>query len=414
MLARRTLLRLLGTAGLAGAPALRPVAAAGLGEGGPPSGPALQLLSPGPTGVATYNQLLGPQPFTARIADEAMRVRAERVRFTGIAPGMRNVAIVIAGAWTMAVPDAEGRFAAMVDLTGAARGPLVVDVYAWDAPPDVHTFKVALNLRVHLFVQDGRDASPPVERPPGHPAHGRSLIWAEPFTALSRERWFLGPKPDGQEFGAALFAPEPVGDVYGVFDGFLRLRARHCPDLQDPRGWGRTWVSGQLSSAFPDGLASGAFRTGHFEARMMLPAGPGAWSSFWLLDQASIRAGEEAGAVEIDVFEGYGHATTSYVATTHDWPPPAAKGTGYRRQQRNVTGLPDAALGFHDYGVTVTQDEIVFTFDGTETMRTGLFRRERVSPFFMLLTLAMSHDWPIVVPPSGYYDLWVDHVRVYS
>lgn len=377
---------------------------------------SLQLMAPGPTSVATYNQVEGPKAYTAGIDDAAMRVRPGPVPFAGVARGLRSVAVVVQGAWTIATPDAQGLFRTQVDLSKAPAGPLVVDVYGWDVPPDTHAYKVALNLRIHLFVAGGRSATPSADRPAGHPAHGRKLVWEDRFDRLSPEVWHAGPKPDGQEYGAAAFMRfgAEEADPYKVMDGFLRLRASHRPGRSDPAGWNRAWVTGHLSSGFPDGSASAAFRKGYFEVRMLLPSGAGAWPSFWLLDQHGIRNSAADGAVEIDVIEGYGHSPTSYVATQHDWPPPSAKGKGYRRTQRNITGLPDYSVAFHDYGVEITDDEVIFYHDGLEKFRAPLYRKETVSPFFVMLALAMSHDWPIMVPPSGYYDLWVDHVRIYQ
>ena len=327
---------------------------------------------------------------------------------------MHNVAIVTGGRWTTVQPDRDGRFEATIDFAGAPRGPTVVDVYAWDAPPDTPRYTVSLNLRVVLFVGDGRDGTPPTDRPAGHPAHGRALVWSDDFDTLALDRWQTGPKPDGQEFGLAVLAQakDPRFDPYLVRDGFLRIRARHFPDLVDPNGWGRKWITGQLSSAFPDGHASGAFRTGYFEARMLLPAGPGAWPSFWLLDQNGITRAAQDGAVEVDIMEGYGHATTSYVTTLHDWPPPGTTPVP-KPAQRNVTGLPPYDWAFHEFGCEITEREAIVYFDGVERFRAPLPRAGTVSPFFMLMTMAMSHDWPISVPPSGSYDLWIDYVRVY-
>lgn len=327
---------------------------------------------------------------------------------------MRNVAIVVAGAWTLAVPDADGRFSAVVDLSRAANGPLTVDVHAWDTPPNNHAYKTALNLRVHLFVEGGGNGTPPPQRPQGHPAYGRTLVWSETFDTLSPKVWHAGPKPDGQEYSAAAFLGyrSPEASPYTIQDGFLRIRARYNAQRIDPAGFGRKWTTGHLSTGFPDGSVVAGFRKGYAEVRMMLPAGHGCWPSFWLLDQNSIRNSARDGAVEIDVIEGYGHATQSYVATAHDWPPPPNT-AGHPIKQRNITGLPDYSLGFHDYGVEITEKELIFYFDGQEKFRAPLFRAASQSPFFLMLTLAISQDWPVMVPPAGYYDLWIDQVRIY-
>ncbi|MBX9932018.1 MAG: glycoside hydrolase family 16 protein [Methylobacterium sp.] len=373
----------------------------------------LQLTSPGPTGVSVHNQISGPAPSTVSIADAAMRVRSAPTPIVGIAKGLRTVAVVVGGKWHVVVPDAEGHFSATVDLTNAERGPLVIDVHGWDTLPDNHNYKAAINLRIHVFVERLAQPAAAEARRAGHPASGRRLVWSDEFDGLAKETWHLGPKPDGQEYGAAAFATNNDVGSYTAMDGFLRIRASHQPNFKDERGWNRKWVTGHLSTGFPDGSARAAFRKGYFEARMLVPAGPGCWSSFWLLDQHGIRTSNTNGAVEIDVIEAYGHSNTSYVATEHDWPPPSAGSKGYRRAQKNLTGLPDLTLGFHDYGVEITDDDTIYYFDGKEVFRAPLYRKDTVSPFFLMLTLAMSHDWPIVVPPSGYYDLWIDRVRVY-
>jgi beta-glucanase (GH16 family) len=387
-----------------------------------PGGPAtadathsLQLLSPGPTSLATHNQALAQKAYTASIEDSAMMVSGDTHVFRGRALGMRNVAIVINGTWTVAVPDATGAFSALVDLSKIARGPLVVDVHAWDAPPDTHVYSVALSLRVHLFISRADVDEPAIQHPVEHPAHGRRLIWEEPFDQLSADRWYAGPKPDGQEYGVAAFLPFQSSEAnpYRVIDGFLRIRASHRPDRKDPVGLGRTWITGHLSSGFPDGTLRAGSRKGYFEARMMFPAGPGTWPSFWLLDENSILSSAKDGAVEIDVVEGYGHSQTSYVATEHDWPPPSTPGS-HKLAQHNVSNIGDLSLSFHDYGVDITDDTVIFYFDGMEKFRTPLFRRDSLSPFFIMLTLAISHDWPVDIPPSQYYDLWVDRVRIFE
>ncbi len=387
---------------------------------------SLQLLRPGPTSISVHNQAKGIEPWTVAISDKDATIPAGLVTFEGIARwqrsacparGMQNVAIARAGKpWVQAIPDADGKFSAKIDFSDAPQGPQIVDVYAWDTKPDNSNYTVSLNLRATLFVENGRDDTPPAIAPKGHPAHGMKLIFEDQFETLSPKTWYAGPKPDGQEYGAAVFKgyDEPARNPYAVQGGFMRIRASFDPGLQDPKKWDRKWYTGHLSTGFPDGSASVAFRTGYAECRMLMPAGHGCWPSFWLLDQHGITNSEKVGAVEIDVIEGYGHDTSAYMATLHDWPPPSANAKSHPFSQKHVTGLGDYAWAFHTLGCAVTDTEVIYYWDGVEKFRTPLYRAKTVSPFFLMLTLAMSHDWPIKVPPSGYYDLWFDYVRVYE
>lgn len=411
----RTVLRGLGV--LLVATALPRVAVAGAG-----GEPLLQLLSPGPTGVATHNQLSAAQPTTVSIDDTAAAVQPGPRVIRGIARGMKNVAVVVpaGGPWTMAQPASDGTFEASVTIPDEA-GPMAVDVLAWNSPPNDPKYTVELKLRAVLFVEANRKLAAPL--PATHPAAAMRLVWseefAEPLSASSASTrnatWFVGGKPSasGAQYSDALFvAADDPRKPFFQKPGFLRIRATHAPDMGDPSGWKRTWWSGHLSTGFPDRSASVELREGYVEARMMLPAGPGAWPAFWLLDSDNTPAQSSYGPVEIDVMEGYGRDPTAYMATEHRWPRPGSDDPPHIASQARVSvkGNPNA---FHDYGVQLTRTDVIWFFDGQEVYRAPLYRAEQVSPFFLMLDLGMGGGWPIASPPAGYYDLWIEHVRVY-
>lgn len=388
------------------------------------SGPAqsLQMLSPGPTGVSTHNQREGPAPYTVAISDEAAQVLPGKQTFRGVAKGMRNVAVVCpaGGEWRMVQPAEDGSFSVEVDIPDVT-GPTPVDVFSWDSPPNDPNYRASINARVDLFVVGSPRARAEAALPPGHPAAGMRLVWSDEFdgplsVSGSRHRdatWFMGGKPSatGSQYSDAFFvSATDRRDPFYIKDGFLRIRATHT--YPEPGRPGPSWWSGHLSTGFPDESASIEFRRGYAEVRMKTPLGQGAWPAFWLLDSASTLPSRPYGAVEIDAVEAYGHDITFYMATQHRWPG-AERNEPYAHNQKGVDA-GNIANGFNRYGVKLTDAEVVWFFNGTEVHRAPLFRHDVVSPFFIMLDLAMGGGWPIVSPPAGYYDLWVDYVRVYE
>lgn len=386
-----------------------------------PTAYSIQLVSPGPTGVAMTEEGRSNQSRTVSITDVLAEVQPGWQVFRGVAKGMRNVAVVCpaGGKWHMAQPNEDGSFTVTV-LVPEANGPLPVEIHAWDRNDS--TFTTNLTARTHLFVTKGRDVMPAVPSSAEGPAKDMKLVWSDEFAGPlsatgSSERnatWYAGGKPSatGSQYSDAYFTPDYQGlSPFTIRDGFLRIRATHAPDMVDPTGWKRRWWSGHLSTAFPDGTASAAFRKGYAEVRMMMPAGAGTWPAFWLLDTASIAPKSPRSTVEVDVVEGYGHDSDAYMATLHLWPPPGSTKHQEVAMRVRQGGLANA---FHRYGIRLTDREAIWYFDDTEVFRRPLFEAETASPFFLMVNLSIGGGWPAPVPPSGYYDLWVDYVRLYE
>lgn len=251
---------------------------------------------------------------------------------------------------------------------------------------------------------------------------GMKLVFSEDFngSTLDTSKWFAGPKPEGDsgQWGGAYFVKQDdprFKDVYHLEDGKLRIRAFYDQNFNDPNRWGRKWYSGQISSAFPGGRLTGSARKGYFVARMKMPSIPGAWSAFWMLNTTSIARGRVSGAVEIDVVEAYGHDRSNYMTTIHNWQP-QAKSDGADKNTAGKLGGASLTDDYHDYAVLVTDDEVIWYFDEIEIFRHSLFRANDITlgKFFVLLDLAISQDWPVVIPESKYIDLYIDSVRIYS
>lgn len=384
----------------------------------------LQLISPGPTGLSTHNQKAGAAPYTVSIDDRAADVTPGRRTIRGVAKGMRNLAVICPAGrdWSMTQPADDGTFSVDVTIPDEA-GPMPIDIFAWNTGPNDPNYTVNLSARVLLFVKKEvhREA---LQAPSQGPAAGMRLVWSEEFdkslsVSSSRNRdatWFVGGKPSstGSQYSDAFFvAASDHRDPFTIKDGFLRIRARHDDALHDPTGWGRKWWSGHLSTGFPDGSASLEFREGYAEVRMMTPLGAGTWPAFWMLDSASTVPTRNYGAVEVDVVEAYGHDQTWYMATQHRWPGRDPKSGPHQFVEQRVR-VDDGANKFHTYGIRLTKGESIWYLDGKEVFRSALYRSDIVSPFFLMLNLSMGGGWPIAVPPSNYYDLWIDYVRVYQ
>jgi beta-glucanase (GH16 family) len=387
------------------------------------SGHSLQMLFPGPTQITSYNQADGAMPYTVAISDEAAVISSGAHTFRGIAKGMHNVAVVCpaGGRWYMAQPASDGSFSVEVTVP-SVNGPMAIEVLSWDTGPNKPHYNINIAARFDLFVLGPPAQAVDTTQVQGNPAAGMKLEWADDFAnplSVSGSRhadakWYAGGKPNasGSQYSNALFvSPTDRRNPFFIKDGFLRIRALNAPaDDQHKMPY---WWSGHLSTAFPDESASVAFRKGYAEVRMKMPLGKGAWPAFWLADTASILPSRPYGAIEIDAIEAYGHDTQWYMATEHRWEGAARDEPHIYNLKKVWRGAADPD-GFHTYGLKLTDTEVIWYYDTLEVFRSPLYRHDVVSPFFIMIDLAMGGGWPIVAPPSGYYDLWIDYIHVYE
>jgi hypothetical protein len=61
---------------------------------------------------------------------------------------MKNAYVTIGGKWFQTIPASNGLFSTTVDLSVAAKGRLVVDLFAWGAEPGNHNYKIAHPRRI--------------------------------------------------------------------------------------------------------------------------------------------------------------------------------------------------------------------------------------------------------------------------
>lgn len=209
-------------------------------------------------------------------------------------------------------------------------------------------------------------------------------------------RW-IAHTPWNGDFGSAAFSDPNAVFPFKRVDGMLQIEARKDPDGK--------WRSGMLASTDPTG-AGFSQQYGYFELRAKLPAGAGLWPSFWLIGNKA-----PGGSAEIDVMEYLGHDPSKYEATVHVWP---RDGKGRNYEAKFPIGVARDSLvdAFHDYGVAVGPDEIVFYLDRHEVARTPT-PPEHKQKLFILISLAMGSGFSIDNTPSP-SDMLVEYVRAYA
>ena len=95
------------------------------------------------------------------------------------------------------------------------------------------------------------------------------------------------------------------------------------------------------------------------------------------------------------------------MATLHSWFP-----DGRHLAEGEAFVAPGMTDDFHSYGAMVTEEQIVWYFDGVEAFRQKTPEEAKV-PLYLLVDLAMGGGWPIdkAVSPSN---MDVEYVRVYA
>ncbi|GJE40466.1 glycoside hydrolase family 16 protein [Methylobacterium persicinum] len=255
--------------------------------------------------------------------------------------------------------------------------------------------------------------------PSGFITDSMKLVFDENFDgdSLDLTKWYPGPKPDGGQWGGAHFVTSHetgFTSVYIVKDGMLTLRAHHDPNYKDPENWGRTWYSGEVSTAFPRKPSPTAIRKGYIETRAKFPKNKGSWPAFWMLgnDTEPTKA-TDPGGIEIDALEFYGDSVGFFSSGAIYWP--GKTGNEAEKGQLLWTNTKeDLTADFHVYGVQITDTEVIIYFDRKEVQRLKLPRAKTAGKFFVLLDNAIHTDSGVDVPPSGYADAVFDYVRVWE
>lgn len=180
---------------------------------------------------------------------------------------------------------------------------------------------------------------------------------------------------------------------FALDKGVLSINASINSEAVQTSLWGFDYSSGLLTTK-----TTFTQLYGYFEIRAQMPTGSGGWPAFWLLSPTSTN--------EIDVFEVNSSSPNVINMTVHD------KSLA-NKSVSSAAYLPDAATGFHNYGVLWTAETITFYLDGVAVYQIPTPDKMH-EPMYMLVNLAVG-GWAGDVDNSNLTTaLKVDYIRAYS
>lgn len=253
---------------------------------------------------------------------------------------------------------------------------------------------------------------------------GYQLVWSDEFSSMSissaktdtSKNWY-SKTAYGGDFGSATFnAPTSATQPFAIVQKGGETALKITMDRNPTTG---QLESGLISSTYPDGssrMPQDGNPYGYYEARMWLPdPEAGIWPAFWSIEKERISQTTTRDHVwEIDVVEHYGAGMPDrYTTAIHDWDWSGTTLQGHTSTyDRNVVGPNVLATGWHTYGVEITKEKMIFSFDGQvyhsvdtpATLDTDLM---------WMFNLAAGGGWPIA-PDLNNVDMWVDYFRAYE
>lgn len=233
---------------------------------------------------------------------------------------------------------------------------------------------------------------------------------------------YIAHKPDYGDYGLAQFADyEGPNNPFSQIEDYLKITTAYDEDLVD--GYNRDYYTGFLSSVnrVGEGFHTDGFVNQYFEARFFTGANPGLWPAFWTLS-ANNYSGAEGPCDELDIIEGYMAWPDSYSIAMHPW------GEGHPNQDLSG-GLKvtteamygqkgNIAMGFHTYGMLITEDITYFYFDNNLVYQEPtLWYSWSEGNYFMINSAMSDHRFPQGYDFRRYGDeshMYIDWVRVYQ
>ena len=339
-------------------------------------------------------------------------------------------------------PNATSRFVFHAD--DFPHGPTTIRILATDNGRLKDLYELQLYNEGGIAWREGLpDTAPPA-------AAGMRLVFADDFdgplsiSSSGRDARYAAHKTGGGDFSGWPFSsPNGENNPFGQRGTWLRIHASKSDGTS-----GRTGI---LSSIRSDGTGVCVSAPAYFECRFVAHSAPGTWPAFWTLTRGTIGMSQRnpdyatiaaMGTDEHDAVEcygGYGSGNPNhggrYGVATHFWNqedslPDWTRETlpngawnpdyiplGHWQDTRDYSGGSEWSWTAHDYGVAITETDVVYYLDGVEVHRhpTGAVALAQPSWFLIDYAIGGISGWPIDLERYGNEsDMWVDWVRVYS
>jgi len=269
---------------------------------------------------------------------------------------------------------------------------------------------------------------PPPPAPPGPPTDPdgltpvpayTNLFWQDAFnegpagSAASSNNWTYATPGSGCGDPAQSHATSSTANASLVAGGGLAITAIAQPG----QSGSNAYTSAQLDS-------DGHFSTNHgtIAASIVLPAGQGLCSAFWMVGD-NVRSESWPNYGEIDIVEALGNSdqTNRTYADIHG-PVVPADPTGNDQEWENFWSWPWALTGVaHVYAINWTSSEITWTMDGVPYASASKASLAAGEPwlfdgsenFHLILDLAVG-GWPGAASGWNTATMLVNWVRVYQ
>ena len=271
--------------------------------------------------------------------------------------------------------------------------------------------------------------------PPQLDGMSMELLFADDFTAMptiSRDgldrngnpTTYIAHKPDYKDYGAAQFADyEGPNNPFHQMDEYLRITTAYDENLVD--GYNRKHYTGFLASVNRqgEGIKTDGYVNQYFEARFFTGANPSLWPAFWTLSNKVNIGSDNEPCDEIDIIEGYMAWPDGYSLTAHAWGPGHPQSGPHDRGRRVPTEelygqKGNIAMGFHTYGVLITEDITYYYFDDElVNQHETLYYSWTMGNYFMINSAMSDHSFPEGYGFERYGNeshMYIDWVRVYQ
>ena len=192
---------------------------------------------------------------------------------------------------------------------------------------------------------------------------------------------------------------------FALDNGVLDINATYVGAGNTPGGGSLSYDSGVLTT---QGLFSQQY--GYFEMRAELPAGPGMWPAFWMLDNNSNQPG--GWPPEVDALEAFGAQNANGEGGTSQAHWDVHSQNASQQGGAWVTMDGNESTSYHTYGVLWTPQTMSFVYDGTIVAQTPT-PSDYTQQMYMIVNLAVGGTWPgNATGENG--TMKIDYLRAFS